>query len=298
MTDRNELEASVVTLEGGRPTTTSLIVAEVFGKEHKAVLRAIRSLDCPPDFHERNFAPMEVEVQIGLGKVRKDPAYRMTRDGFTFLCMGFTGKEAARWKVAYIEAFNRMEAELQRQHAEQYNAEVGAEFTGRVVELDFGKGVVAAEWDTAGNLWLSDQELDALLGYRLRNSTLNLYHRYEHEFPAGSVWLYRDERGAQRALFTPLAWEVIARRSTVPLAAALGLAAVQYYVPPQMMEVERERYMRLARTARESGEHFQRIAAASNELASAVAAAAEPVYLAAMSVEECHPMLPRANKTH
>ena len=40
------------------------------------------------------------------------PAYRITRDGFTLLAMGFTGKEAQRWKVAYIDAFNRMEAEL------------------------------------------------------------------------------------------------------------------------------------------------------------------------------------------
>lgn len=294
MTDQHVLDPSAVTLKDGRPTTTSVVVAQVFGKQHKDVLRAIRGLDCPPDFTERNFALSEFTDPTG----RKLPMYRMTRDGFTFLCMGFTGKEAARWKVAYLEAFNRMEAELLRQQSEQYNAEVGAEFTGRVVELDFGKGVVAAEWDTAGNLWLSDQELDALVGYKLRNSTLGLYHRYEREFPAGSAWLYRDARGAQRALFTPLGWEVIARRSTVPLAAALGLAAVQYYVPPQMMEVDRERYLRLARTAQEGGEHFQRIAAASNELVSAVAAAAEPIYLAAMSVEENHPMLPRANKTH
>ncbi|MFU3219192.1 Rha family transcriptional regulator [Pseudomonas paraeruginosa] len=34
---------------------------------------------------------------------------RMTRDGFTLLCMGFTGKEAMHWKVAYINAFNKME---------------------------------------------------------------------------------------------------------------------------------------------------------------------------------------------
>jgi Rha family phage regulatory protein len=281
-------------MEDGRPTTTSLVVAEVFGKRHDDVLKRIRSLDCSPEFTLRNFA----ECSRRGSNNKPEPFFRMTRDGFTFLCMGFTGKEAARWKEAYIAAFNRMEAELLRQQSEQYNAEVGAEFTGRVVELDFGKGVVGAEWDTAGNLWLSDQEIDVLVGYRLRNSTLSLYHRYEREFPAGSVWLFRDDRGEQRALFTPLAWEAIARRSTVRLASKLGLAAVQYYVPPQMMEVDRERYLRLARTAREGGEHFQRIATASNELVSAVAAAAEPIYLAAMSVEEHHPMLPRANKTH
>ncbi|PUA41369.1 phage regulatory protein [Pseudomonas protegens] len=96
----------------GKSTTTSLDVAQHFGKPHKDVLRAIRSLECSPKFHERNFAPMEIEVQIGLGKTRKDQAFRMTRDGFTFLCMGFTGKEAAQWKEAYIDAFNKMEQAL------------------------------------------------------------------------------------------------------------------------------------------------------------------------------------------
>nr|WP_281803491.1 Rha family transcriptional regulator [Methylocystis echinoides] len=36
----------------------------------------------------------------------------MTRDGFTLLAMGFTGEAALRWKLKYIDAFNRMEAEL------------------------------------------------------------------------------------------------------------------------------------------------------------------------------------------
>ena len=36
----------------------------------------------------------------------------MTRDGFTLLCMGFTGKEAMHWKIAYINAFNKMEQVL------------------------------------------------------------------------------------------------------------------------------------------------------------------------------------------
>jgi hypothetical protein len=43
----------------------------------------------------------------------------MTRDGFTFLAMGFTGAKAAQWKEAYITAFNRMEAELQSSPQDQ-----------------------------------------------------------------------------------------------------------------------------------------------------------------------------------
>lgn len=92
----------------GQVTTTSLQIAEHFGKQHKAVLRAIRNLGAPDDFTERNFAPSEFMDSTG----RRLPAYRITRDGFTLLAMGFTGNEAMRWKVAYLTAFNQMEQKL------------------------------------------------------------------------------------------------------------------------------------------------------------------------------------------
>lgn len=292
MNDQHVLDPSAVTLEDGRPTTTSLIVAEVFGKQHRDVMRAIRGLDCPEDFHLRNFAQMIGEVEVGKGARRKVDACRMTRDGFTFLCMGFTGKEAARWKVAYIEAFNRMEAELQQRNTEQYSEAEGAMFTGKLVELNFGKGAVHAEWDTAGNLWLGDLELDALLGYKMKNATLALFHRYEHEFPEGSVCEYRDDRDDQRrAIFTPMGWAVLARHSTRREAPQLALAAVQHYVPPKLMEVKREDYQRLVTRTNENTDKFQRIAAASGELASAVADAYESIYLAQGSIEKDHPAL-------
>lgn len=98
----------------GQVTTTSRQVAEHFGKRHDTVLRAIRNLECSPEFHARNFVEMVMKTEIGSGAVRNDPAYRITRDGFVFLAMGFTGKEAAQWKEAYITAFNAMEAELLR----------------------------------------------------------------------------------------------------------------------------------------------------------------------------------------
>lgn len=101
-----------VELVDGHPTTTSLAVAERFGKLHKDVLRRIASLECSPEFRERNFAPTFQRVPGPNGATREEPAFRMTRDGFTFLCMGFTGKEAAKFKEAYIDAFNQMEAAL------------------------------------------------------------------------------------------------------------------------------------------------------------------------------------------
>jgi Rha family phage regulatory protein len=99
----------------GHVTTTSTQVAQHFGKAHSKVMRDIRNLlDGMPEKHKANFGLMQVDVEIGNGATRKDPAYRMTRDGFTLLAMGFTGKEALQWKLAYIDTFNKMENELLR----------------------------------------------------------------------------------------------------------------------------------------------------------------------------------------
>lgn len=46
----------------------------------------------------------------------------MTRDGFTFLVMGFTGKVAAQFKEAYIEAFNEMEKAISTSKEGEYVA--------------------------------------------------------------------------------------------------------------------------------------------------------------------------------
>ena len=109
----NAPERPHLAVVNGHATTTSNQIAEHFGKSHRSVLRAIGNLGCTPDFHLRNFAQASVEVEQPNGGTAKYPAYTITRDGFVFLAMGFTGKEAAQWKEAYIEAFNAMEAALQ-----------------------------------------------------------------------------------------------------------------------------------------------------------------------------------------
>ena len=72
-------------------------------------------MECSPEFNERNFAP--VGYKDAKGEIR--PAYRLTRDGFAFLAMGFTGKKAAAWKERFLEAFDAMEAALLRQRQRQ-----------------------------------------------------------------------------------------------------------------------------------------------------------------------------------
>ena len=102
--------ATSPTLEAraGQITATSLQVAEHFGKRHPDVLRAIRKLEVSEEFSRCNFAPRDYFDE--RGKVQ--PMYDISRDGFAMLAMGFTGKEAVRWKEAYISTFNAMEAKL------------------------------------------------------------------------------------------------------------------------------------------------------------------------------------------
>lgn len=82
----------MVRRSGNRLITTSLAVSHHFGKKHKHVLEAIKTLECSKEFNETNFRP--VTYQGGNGEKR--PAYEITRDGFMFLCMGFTGAAAAQ----------------------------------------------------------------------------------------------------------------------------------------------------------------------------------------------------------
>ncbi|ECC5789464.1 transcriptional regulator [Salmonella enterica] len=101
-----------VTIKNGRAVTTSVAVAEFFGKRHERVLDKIRNLDCSAKFTEHNFVSSEYTDATG----RTLPAYQITKNGFVFLVMGFTGKKAAAFKEAYIAEFDRMENELRQQN--------------------------------------------------------------------------------------------------------------------------------------------------------------------------------------
>ncbi|EBX8420741.1 Rha family transcriptional regulator [Salmonella enterica] len=97
-----------VTVENGRAVTTSVAVAEYFGKRHDNVIQKIKLLDCSSEFNALNFK----DVTYTDAKGEKRPAYQITKNGFVFLVMGFTGKRAAAFKEAYIAEFDRMENEL------------------------------------------------------------------------------------------------------------------------------------------------------------------------------------------
>lgn len=103
-----------VSVHDGRPAVTSREVSRYFNKRHDAVLRDIAAItsNCPESFSAHNF----VGASYLDEQAKNRPMYIIHRDGFMLLVMGYTGKKALALKLAYIEAFNRMEAELAKRN--------------------------------------------------------------------------------------------------------------------------------------------------------------------------------------
>jgi len=97
-----------VNAHDGSVIVSSRYIAQVFSKEHKDVLRAIQNCSCSEEFGRRNFKQSSYKNEQN----KKQPEVLLTKDGFTFIVMGFTGKKAAQFKEAYINRFNEMEKAL------------------------------------------------------------------------------------------------------------------------------------------------------------------------------------------
>lgn len=87
-----------------QPVTSSKTVSEVFGALHQSVMAKIDMLDATSDFFRRNFT----EIQYNVEDRGPNTAYEMTRDGFGFISMDFTGKQGAEFSRAYIDVFDEM----------------------------------------------------------------------------------------------------------------------------------------------------------------------------------------------
>lgn len=107
-------EIIILKEQGGVPVVSSREIAERFGKDHAKVLRTISDkLEVNPILASPNYFIENTYVDKSN---RQSKEYLMARDGFSFLVMGFTGREADGCKLKYIEAFNKMETALKEQN--------------------------------------------------------------------------------------------------------------------------------------------------------------------------------------
>ena len=102
-----EVEIQVI---GGKEVVNSRQVAEDFGKEHKNITRDIEVIKDTLNFEQTSKLFIQADYKDSMNRTQKE--YLLTRDGFSLVVMGFTGSKALQWKLKYIEAFNKMEAQL------------------------------------------------------------------------------------------------------------------------------------------------------------------------------------------
>ncbi|ANT40726.1 Rha family transcriptional regulator [Acinetobacter baumannii] len=104
---------ALVTNDNGEPRTTSYAVAEAFNKTHSHVMRDIKKIikQCGEEFAKSNFGLTFENKRIGNTE-RKTPFFRISKDGFMLLVMGFTGEKAMKTKIEFINAFNWMANQL------------------------------------------------------------------------------------------------------------------------------------------------------------------------------------------
>lgn len=132
----------LVIMRNKSAVTTSLVVAEVFGKEHKHVLESIKNLTVENSAVRKMFA----EGVYKNERNREYPMYYMNRDGFSLLVMGYTGKEALKFKLSFIDQYNRMEEYITNQkritstptgRKESFEmALTGVEYAARILRTD------------------------------------------------------------------------------------------------------------------------------------------------------------------
>lgn len=225
----------LVTERDGVPVTTSRAVAEQFGKAHKNVLRDIETTveqlsetEEGRAFTERNFAPSVYRDSTG----RELPAYLLTRDGFTLLAMGFTGAKAMAFKVAYINAFDRMEALLRGQAGLSSGALQNIERRLEALEASAGIGQEEASKEVAAIFLQALQDAIDGGGYYLRPKNkspaekttgrlLGIYDRHEITLKAWQAYTIYEAATSSPMSIRAL-WEVLERAGTIYPRAEVG----------------------------------------------------------------------------
>ena len=113
---------NLVVIQNKQVVVSSRKVAESFNKMHKHVLASIKHLINSAEKSAQWFKQRSYKDSSGKSNIE----YLMNRNGFMLLVMGFNGKTAIEMKIAYINAFDEMEAKLEE--------EVNAYFVGEAIK--------------------------------------------------------------------------------------------------------------------------------------------------------------------
>lgn len=209
-----------------RAITTSLNVAQVFSKRHDNVLQAIQNLECSPEFIRLNFKVNEYKDSIG----RKLPMYEITRDGFAMLAFGFNGKEAFKFKEAYIKKFNAMDKLLQEKSSPEWQQ----------ARLD----------NKATNKVLNDA-IQKFVGYAISQGSVN-WHTYYNHFANLSNKVVNIQNGkrdlahARQLIFQTIVNDIIMNTIEESINETLPYKAIYQLCKERVIDITSKTYLRIS----------------------------------------------------
>lgn len=174
----------------GTLKANSLDIAKFFNKQHRKVVRSIEELNCSPEFAAANFG-LTPFIHPQNGKQYK--MYEMTRDGFSFLVMGFTGIDAAEWKEKYIAAFNEMEKQLRDQtpaipQTFPEALRLAADNMERAVEAEKALEIAAPKAEALERI----SEAEGSLTIRKAAKTLQIRPKDLTDYLKSNSWIYKE----------------------------------------------------------------------------------------------------------
>ena len=204
--------APAITICNGLATVLTTNIAEVFEKEHRNVVRDVEDIiQRTPEDRRRNFIPVELERPSNRGKgVVKYKAYAITKAGFTFLAMGFTGVKADKFKWAYIDEFDRMEKALSGESGPDYIDEaqqrevqraVGRRAAGIGKNFSLIYGALKDRFDIPRYTCLQKRDFEAALDFIQKAPIMSReqwLQKEESERKRIEATTYRDERIPER----------------------------------------------------------------------------------------------------
>lgn len=204
--------APAITICNGLVTVLTTNVAGVFQKAHKDVLEAVETIiQRTPEDRRGNFIPVELERPSNLGKgIVKYKAYALTKAGFTFLAMGFTGEKADKFKWAYIDEFDRMEKALSGEGGPDYIDEaqqreiqraVGRRAAGIGKNFSLIYGALKDRFDIPRYTCLQKRDFEAALDFIQKAPIMSReqwLQKEESERKRIEATTYRDERIPER----------------------------------------------------------------------------------------------------
>lgn len=204
--------APAITVCNGLATVLTTNISAVFEKNHRHVLRDVEDIiQRTPEDRRGNFIPVELERPSNLGKgIVKYKAYALTKAGFTFLAMGFTGEKADKFKWAYIDEFDRMEKALSGEGGPDYIDEaqqreiqraVGRRAAGIRKNFSLIYGALKDRFDIPRYTCLQKRDFEAALDFIQKAPIMSReqwLQKEESERKRIEATTYRDERIPER----------------------------------------------------------------------------------------------------